>query len=197
MGFQHSQQTAHKIRGITQAIASPDTPAHLKPHLRQKLKEHQAMAIRNPNIGTHSNGAAFAPGSGIGPKKNKGQSEPQGNKVTTGSKANMFSSSPMVSPQSKQIQSQISATPAPFKNAAGILKPVPSASIEAAPGPVAKPAAGLRRVNSVPANPPVGPVGGFKPSTLGLTVGVKPAKRKVGNMNASSKKGGHSLLYGD
>lgn len=157
------------------------------------------MAFRNPIAGTHAHGAPFAPGSTNRVKNKASQREPGGNTSTTGSKARMFSSSPTVSPQSKQIQSQISATPAPFKNAAGILKPVPTASIEATPGPVAKPASGLRRASNIPLNPPAGPVGGFKPTTLGKTVGVKPSswKRKVGNMNASSTKGGHSLLYGD
>jgi hypothetical protein len=37
----------------------------------------------------------------------------------------------------------------------------------------------------------------MKPKTMGLMVGVRPAKRKVGKMTASAKKGGHSLLYGD
>jgi hypothetical protein len=50
MGFQHEQQSVHKMRGMSQAIASAKTPAHLKPHLRQKLKEHQ-MAAKMPITG--------------------------------------------------------------------------------------------------------------------------------------------------
>lgn len=37
MGFQHPHQQAHKKAGMAKALASPNTPAHLKPHLQNAL----------------------------------------------------------------------------------------------------------------------------------------------------------------
>ena len=45
MGFQHPNQQAHKVQGIQRAIQSASTPAHLKPHLRNQIKELSNMKM--------------------------------------------------------------------------------------------------------------------------------------------------------
>lgn len=155
-----------------------------------------AHAARNPAKGTHAHGANPAPGSGLKPPNRSGQSEPAGNKIKTGSPGQMRPSNPMTNAanQSVQAQSQLSAPPAPFKTTQGI---VGSGAPATAPyGTVQRITAGLSG-SRAPKTPQAGPVGGMKPKTLGLMVGVRPGKRKVGKMTASAKKGGHSLLYGD
>ena len=155
---------------------------------------------RNTNIGRHSAGANPAPGSTFKPRNAGSQPEPASNKVKTGSKGQMTPRLPMTNPtnQAVQAQSQISAPPVPFKNPAGPVGSAPGkAPRGAVPGPVQKPYAGLRG-SGAPKNPDAGPVGGFKPKTLGKQVGyVNNPPRKIGKMTASAKKGGHSLLYGD
>lgn len=152
---------------------------------------------RNPNKGRHHAGANPAPGSTFKPHNSGSQSEPSGNKVTTGSKTFGAPKNPSINStnQVAQAQSQISANPAPFKNPAG---PANLSTPSTMPyGSTFKHTSGLN-MSKAPKNPPAGPVGGMKPKTLGLTVGVNfPGKKKKGAMTASAKKGGHSLLYGD
>lgn len=152
---------------------------------------------RNIGKGRHNAGANPAPVSTFKPRNSAGQSEPAGNKVTTGQPNFGAPKNPMTNPanQAAQAQSQISAPPAPFKNPAGPA----NASVPATMpyGPTSKHTSGLRG-SLAPKNPPAGPVGGFKPKTLGKTVGVNfPGPKKKGKMTASATKGGHSLLYGD
>src|SRR4051812_47146220 len=40
MAFGHPAQHQHMVSGLQKAIASPNTPAHLKPHLHKRLQEH-------------------------------------------------------------------------------------------------------------------------------------------------------------
>ena len=101
--------------------------------------------------------------------------------------------------QTLQAQSQISANPAPFKNPAGIANAAaPSGPKGVNPGSVTRQQNAGLSGSKAPANPPVVPVGNYKPSTQGKMVGVNfPGRKHKGSMNASAKKGGHSLLYGD
>ena len=152
---------------------------------------------RNIGAGRHNAGANPAPGSTFRPKNSASQAEPAGNKQTGSSKAFGAPKNPMTNPtnQAAQAQSQISANPAPFKNPAGVANASAPATMPY--GSTFKHTSGLRG-SSAPKNPGAGPVGGMKPKTLGLTVGVKfPGPKKKGAMTASAKKGGHSLLYGD
>lgn len=152
---------------------------------------------RDPAKGTHSHGAPFAPGSPFTPRNKASQPEPAGNKVKTSASYQMTPKLPTVSPQSRQAQSQISAPPAPFKNPNAIANaPVGTASIEAAPGPVQKPASGLRN-SKAPFHPNPAEAGSVRPSTLNKMVGYGKSPRKVGKITAGATKGGHSLLYGD
>jgi len=93
MGFQHDFQRQHKLDGLSKAIHSPRTPAHLKPHLRAKLKEHSM---------------AQSPKAGFNPK--------------TAAKPEMQSGIGKKGPGSSQAESQVKAAPAPFKNPKGIAK---------------------------------------------------------------------------
>lgn len=152
---------------------------------------------RNIGAGRHNAGANPAPGSTFRPKNASSQAEPAGNKVTGGSKSFGAPRNPQTNPtnQSVQAQSQISANPAPFKNPDG---PANASTPAQMPyGSTFKHTSGLSGAKA-PANPNAGPVGGFKPKTNGLQVGVNfPGPRKKGEMSAGATKGGHSLLYGD
>lgn len=117
MGFQHQQQQDHKMRGIQKAIHSPRTPAHLKPHLRAKLKEHQ-MA-QNPR-------------GGFNPK--------------TAAKPQMKPNLAVKSPRSQQAESRVKQAPAPFHNPFGIANaPAPAGPQGAGPGPNQSRSEGLKK----------------------------------------------------
>ncbi len=152
---------------------------------------------RNIGAGRHNAGANPAPGSTFKPKNAGSQAEPASNKATGGSKAFGAPKNPITSPanQAVQAQSQIAANPAPFKNPAG---PANASAPATMPyGSTFKHTSGLSG-GKAPKNPNAGPVGGFKPKTQGLMVGVNfPGKKKKGAMNVGATKGGHSLLYGD
>lgn len=152
---------------------------------------------RNINTGRHAVGSNPAPGSGVQPKNRAGQAAPAGNSPKTGASYQMTPKNPITNPtnQAAQAQSQISAPPAPFKNPAGIVGLGAPATMPY--GSTFKHTAGLSG-SKAPRNPPAGPVGGFKPKTLGKQVGYNfPGKKHKSPMTASAKKGGHSLLYGD
>jgi hypothetical protein len=154
-------------------------------------------AGRNISTGRHNIGANPAPGSGTRPPNRAGQAAPAGNSPTTAQPGFGAPRPPQTNPtnQSQQVQSQISAQPAPFKIPMGLGQKsvAQNGDIKSGNGMIGQ------KGNQAPKNPPAGPVGGFKPKTLGLTVGVRPTppakkgKIKIGG----ATKGGHSLLYGD
>lgn len=152
---------------------------------------------RNPAKGTHAHGANPAPGSTFRPRNSGRQSEPASNKVTTSSKRFGAPKNPSINSanQVAQVQSQIAANPAPFKNPAGAANA--SAPAVMPYGSTFKHTSGLSG-SKAPKNPSAAPVGGFKPKTLGKQVGYNfPGKKIKHKMTASATKGGHSLLYGD
>lgn len=77
----------HMHAGIAAAHASPNTPAHLKPHLEQRMKKVKGKPI-------------------------------------TGAKTQMTFGQGKQGPGGPALQSQIKASPAPFANPNGMLKPV-------------------------------------------------------------------------
>ena len=112
----------------------------------------------------------------------------------SGSKPQMKPRLPMESKQSKQAASQIKAPPAPFKNPAGAANaPAPAKMIN---GPTSKHTAGLKG-SAAPVTPNAGPVGGGKPKTGSMVVGVGNPPKIAGAITKKATKGGHSLLYGD
>lgn len=153
---------------------------------------HPAKGGRNTNAGRHAAGANPAPGSGIRPPNKSSQAEPASNKVKTASMGQMSPKNPSTNStqQVSQVQSQISAPPAPFKTTSGILGMGAPAVMPY--GPTSKHTSGLSG-SKAPAHPPKQ----YKIATKSHMVGVTQGKRKIGKMTASAKKGGHSLLYGD
>ena len=153
---------------------------------------------RNPGAGRHNAGANPAPGSGISPPNKGGQSEPAGNKPTTGQPG--FGKPKTVSTSlnnSIQAAANVSSQPMPFRTVNGPAT-MPTAGAVMPYGPTTKHTPGLQKSAAPgPKSIPAGPVGGMKPKTLGLTVGVGKPKMKKGAMKAGATKGGHSLLYGD
>lgn len=118
----------------------------------------------------------------------------------TGGKTEMRPKAPSTSVNnSLQAQANIQRPPAPFKNPAGIANvPAPTGPKGVNPGSVTRQQNAGLSGSKAPSNPPVGPVGNYRPKTLGKMVGVNfPGKKVKYAMNASAKKGGHSLLYGD
>lgn len=45
MGFEHPQQREHRLKGLAAALKSPNTPAHLKPHLARLTMQQQKKPI--------------------------------------------------------------------------------------------------------------------------------------------------------
>lgn len=117
----------------------------------------------------------------------------QGRMPITGGKTEMRPRNPSTNStqQVTQVQSQISAPPAPFKTTQGIVNtPAPGTMQN---GSTFKPTAGLAGAKA-PAHPPKQ----YTIKSKGKMVGVNfPGKKVKHVMNASAKKGGHSLLYGD
>jgi hypothetical protein len=112
MMFGEAQQHQHRIRGIQAAIHSPKTPGHLKPHLRNHLKE-LTMQGRNPSVGTHFHGAKTG---GVGMPK-RGQSAPAGNSPTTGAATQMRpSTAGGLAGSMQNAAAQIKQSPMPFQN---------------------------------------------------------------------------------
>jgi len=58
MGFQHPQQFGHMMKGVKAAVKSPRTPAHLKPHLQNRLTTPASMG---PGDGQLTRAAARTP----------------------------------------------------------------------------------------------------------------------------------------
>lgn len=107
----------------------------------------------------------------------------------SGAKPEMKPRLPQVTPRSKQAQSMIAAPPAPFKNPAGIAN-------APAPGKLNQPMMAGQMGMRAPKMPAAGPVGGGKPKTMGMQVGMGNPKKVSGGFNKKAR-GGHSLLYGD
>jgi hypothetical protein len=49
MNFRHPDMKQHMMRGVQKALASPNTPAHLKPHLQKRLSGGTMFSKKMPN----------------------------------------------------------------------------------------------------------------------------------------------------
>ena len=59
--FGHPSQHGHMMSGVERAVASPKTPAHLKPHLQKRLAGGSTMRIPSMGIQPTQPASGMAP----------------------------------------------------------------------------------------------------------------------------------------
>src|SRR6185312_16289920 len=134
MSFRDSFQNQHKIDGMKKAAMSPRTPAHLRPHIHKRIKEHEAMHNKATMAGTHG--------------RRKSQPQTPGQSPKTGAGYEMMHPARAAELQtankpSAEAERQIAAPPYPFKTKNSTGAAVASTPAANLTGPDQKPTAGL------------------------------------------------------
>jgi len=195
MSFRDPFQNQHKIDGMKKAAMSPRTPAHLRPHIHKRIKEHEAMHNKATMAGTHGRGAKTSP---VKLPQRKSQPQTPGQSPKTGAGYEMMHPARAAELQtankpSAEAERQIAAPPYPFKTKNSTGAAVASTPAANLTGPDQKPTAGLSGLDDGgPIESQAGPVAAGPKA-------VPRANAKNGAMNQASVSkpfGDHNQPHG-